>query len=163
MDNELSFYKYYHQNPINKWIHFFCIPMIVLSFIIFFNDFYILYEYYWFNGRYRKSSYKFKLINFILIGLIYYYFKLGFWIGILMTVYFYIQLNLAIVMISCFSRKFLKKIVLIMFFSGWVLQFIGHYIEGKKPALLDSISQAFFQAPLFSLEVIFPKMFVIKN
>ena len=36
------------------------------------------------------------------------------------------------------------------------MQFVGHYIEGKRPALMDSLSQAFLEAPVFSLEYMFP-------
>ena len=36
-------------------------------------------------------------------------------------------------------------------FSAWVLQFVGHYIEGRKPALLDGLTQAFTIAPLFTV------------
>lgn len=33
---------------------------------------------------------------------------------------------------------------------SWIAQFIGHgRFEGRKPALLDNIVQAFFLAPLF--------------
>ena len=34
---------------------------------------------------------------------------------------------------------------------SWIMQFIGHGIfEGNRPALMDSIKQAFLMAPLFS-------------
>ena len=38
------------------------------------------------------------------------------------------------------------------FILSWVAQFIGHYIEGKRPALVDNLSQAFIDAPLFSMD-----------
>lgn len=44
MEKELEFYKKYHNNNINKWIHFFCIPMIILSIILLLNNCYITYE-----------------------------------------------------------------------------------------------------------------------
>lgn len=161
MDDQLSFYKFYHQNPINKWIHFFCIPMIILSFIIYLKDFYLLYESHWYMIRHRITYYKFKLINFILLYYIYSYFEIGILMGFIMTFYFYILNSIANSLILIFVEK-VYKLAHIMFFGGWILQFIGHYIEGRKPALLDSISQAFFQAPLFSLEVLIPSLF-IKN
>lgn len=37
---------------------------------------------------------------------------------------------------------------LALFFVGWVLQFIGHYYEGKKPAFVDDIV-GLFVGPLF--------------
>ena len=41
---------------------------------------------------------------------------------------------------------------------GWSMQFIGHWIEGYRPALTDSISQAFVSAPLFSMQYFFPNL-----
>lgn len=159
MEKELSFYRFYHQNIINKWIHFFCIPMIIISIIIYLDNFYILYEKLVYKGRFRRTYYKFKLINFILIYYIFFYFKIRIIVGIMMTIYFYILINFAYLLIDFLPENFVTKIAHIMFVFGWVLQFIGHYIEGRKPALLDSISQAFFQAPLFSLEFLFPYFF----
>jgi len=44
------------------------------------------------------------------------------------------------------------KVALAVHVTGWILQFIGHYVfEGRAPALLDSIDQAFLTAPLFVL------------
>ena len=48
------------------------------------------------------------------------------------------------------TKLFLYTISL--FILSWVAQFIGHYIEGKRPALLDNLSQAFIDAPLFSMD-----------
>ena len=39
----------------------------------------------------------------------------------------------------------------LLFISAWILQFIGHYIEGNRPALTDSLIQAFLVAPIFVL------------
>ena len=156
MDNELSFYKYYHQNPINKWIHFFCIPLIVLSIIILLNDFYILNERY--NKKLNKIDriWKYKMSNLIIILYVISYSTISLKIGIVMFIYFMI--------LKCLSNFLLLRlnnnlIPFIMFVVGWILQFIGHFIEGRRPALIDSIFQAFFQAPLFSLEVLFPNLF----
>merc|ERR1712038_913345 len=44
------------------------------------------------------------------------------------------------------------KVALAIHICGWVLQFIGHGVfEGRAPALLDSLDQAFLTAPLFVL------------
>ena len=44
-----------------------------------------------------------------------------------------------------------------VFFMSWIAQFIGHgKFEGRAPALLDNLVQAFFLAPFFVwLEVLF--------
>ncbi len=36
----------------------------------------------------------------------------------------------------------------VLFIGGWILQFVGHHYEGKRPALLDNLFQAFI-APMF--------------
>jgi uncharacterized membrane protein YGL010W len=35
-----------------------------------------------------------------------------------------------------------------LFVGGWILQFLGHHYEGKRPALIDNIFQAFI-GPMF--------------
>jgi uncharacterized membrane protein YGL010W len=35
-----------------------------------------------------------------------------------------------------------------LFIGGWILQFIGHHFEGKRPALVDNIFQGFI-GPMF--------------
>ncbi len=35
-----------------------------------------------------------------------------------------------------------------LFIGGWALQFVGHHYEGKQPALLDNLFQAFV-GPMF--------------
>ena len=44
---------------------------------------------------------------------------------------------------------------MIVFISSWILQFIDHYIEGSRPALMDSLTTAVTQAPLFSILYLF--------
>ncbi len=40
--------------------------------------------------------------------------------------------------------------------AGWIFQFIGHYVEGRKPALLDDLPRALHAAVFFVwLEVLF--------
>ena len=152
MKEELEFYKSYHTNSINKLIHFICIPMIVLSIIVLINGFYIAYDKILDN---KIKIVKYPLSNVIILFYILSYIMIGFDIGILMLLYFSILKYLSVIMIynnyTCYAKY--------IFILGWVFQFIGHYIEGKRPALFDSITQAFYQAPLFSLEYIFPSIF----
>tara|TARA_Y100001970_G_C14183143_1_gene830977 strand:- start:47 stop:232 length:186 start_codon:yes stop_codon:yes gene_type:complete len=45
---------------------------------------------------------------------------------------------------------------IILFLLSWCAQFLGHVIEGNRPALMTSITQAFTEAPLFSVSYILP-------
>jgi uncharacterized membrane protein YGL010W len=45
-------------------------------------------------------------------------------------------------------------IFLVLFIGGWILQLVGHYFEGRKPALVDNFFQIFV-APLFLMAEVF--------
>ena len=147
----LDFYNSYHNNPINKAIHFFCIPLIVFSTNELLKEFYIANELITYPGL--TNIYKIYITWFChQLYCIYYFYKFGLYPGLLMMVYFtairYLSLNLNIK----------KKNALKIFTFAWIMQFIGHAIEGNKPALLDSISQTILEAPLFSFQYIFPNL-----
>ena len=82
MYQELEFYKQYHSNTINRIIHFFCIPMIIVSIIIFFNNFYISYN------KKNKVIYKVKFSDFIISLYTLSYLSISTNIGITMLFYF---------------------------------------------------------------------------
>jgi uncharacterized membrane protein YGL010W len=42
----------------------------------------------------------------------------------------------------------------VLFVGGWILQFLGHHYEGRRPALLDNLFQAFI-GPMFLVAEIF--------
>ena len=152
MEKELEFYKKYHNNNINKWIHFFCIPMIIMSIILLLNNYYIINE-----SSTKKIVYKIKLSSAIIFIYIIAYLNLSLEIGLTMTIYFIVIKSFSNYIISSYNHYFISKY---LFICGWLFQFIGHYIEGQKPALIDSLVQSFFQAPLFSLDVIYPQLFI---
>ena len=84
-----------------------------------------------------------------------YYFSWGLNIGVIMTLYLMALELLAEAFNGFMKKRVLLKYNSIVFVLAWVLQFVGHYIEGAKPALMDSVSQAFMVAPLFSLDFLF--------
>jgi len=47
-----------------------------------------------------------------------------------------------------------KRNSLAVFILSWLLQFYGHYVEGKRPTLMDSVTSAAFQAPMYSIKYI---------
>ena len=90
-------YNSYHTHPINKAIHFFCIPLIVFSTNELLKEFYFAHE----NIHYPGLKKKFKIyITWLCHHLycIYYFYKFGIYPGLLMMGYFtairYLSLNL---------------------------------------------------------------------
>ena len=129
-------YESYHTHPINKFIHFICIPVIVLtscnllSFVKVKTDFITL--------ELQELLTFFMLIN---------YATYGFKVLIVMSIYFFLIHTISFIMRS--KTKWVKHSI-ILFLLAWGAQFLGHVIEGNRPALMDSIKQAFLMAPLFS-------------
>ena len=67
-----------------------------------------------------------------------------------MMLYFYVLRSLADYIGLHYENS--SNIGWFMFVFGWIMQFIGHYIEGRKPALFDKYISVFFEAPLYTLE-----------
>lgn len=135
-EENFLFYQQYHQNFINKIIHIICIPLITWSLSVLLLDikvfntnlssilltFYKLY--------YIIISFKYGLLMFFILEFIY---RSSKWFR--QNTENYIQIALLIQAIT------------------WILQFIGHGVfEGKRPALMDSLLQAFLMAPIFVIK-----------
>lgn len=133
-------YNDYHTHPVNKMINFFCIPLIVITTITFIN----------------KSNLKilghnlYETILTIMLGN--YLYNYGLVKFTIMVVYFglcdYYSFKWQ-------KRRFWLMESIVVFSLAWIMQFIGHYIEGNRHALIDSLTSAVSQAPLFSVMYLF--------
>lgn len=163
--NELDFYNSYHTHIANKFIHVVCIPMIMFSTLNFISLFKIV-------GT-RTSGCENKLIISFDSLLYYFYiflytFKFGShqsWFQLILTeiyltsiftyaYYFRITNHVYATKNSRLSKWQRSNIKIFIF--AWVMQFIGHYIEGSSPALFIGLKQTFLYAPIFSLNNIIP-------
>lgn len=155
--NDLAFYQQYHQNPINKFIHFLCIPIISFCIINFLACLFVVLDdklttihQFWFRGD--KITLAFYCC--------YYYLNYDIFVVAIMMTY----LNCIIYLADMFRKKNQNWFYhnCIMFFISWIFQFIGHYIEGRQPALVHGISQSFLVAPMFVIQYIFPSFLQIQ-
>ena len=163
MSEEINFYRSYHTNTVNKMIHAFCIPLIVISVINMLSMISIIvvktggskkgFINHWFQGGYINIDY----ITTIFIYLTFYWKNYNFNVFILMSVYFLFCGCLAKIW-RLVDEKWEYNTYKI-FIASWILQFIGHFIEGKRPALMDSFTQSLYQAPLYTLEYYYPLLF----
>ena len=132
---ELAFYHKYHKNPINQFIHFFGIPAIVWSVLV------------WLSA--------FPPLNTVaLVGYSLHYLSFDFVIGIITNlVLLALWFNAKFFYLTDGSCVYALKINIL----SWIAQFIGHGIfERNRPALMDSIVQAFLMAPIFvTTEILF--------
>tara|TARA_S200000501_G_C20697786_1_gene688127 strand:+ start:330 stop:830 length:501 start_codon:yes stop_codon:yes gene_type:complete len=157
---DIDFYREYHTHPANIVIHCITIPILVITVLDFFSTFKLHFKTDSVLNTYWGKKYTIKLdknisFNTLLIYFyILYYFTWGFYIGLIMTAYC-LMMNFISNLHRIYRVNWIKE-SLVLFVIGWILQFLGHYIEGNRPALLTSLSQAFLTAPAFSFIEILP-------
>ena len=134
-----------HQNKTNKLIHWLCIPVILLSTL----------------GLMQSIPFFIEGPAWIGFGTLFaaaalvFYFRLSWTIGIGMAAVSIaaIAVNAAIV----YSGISLPVFSAVVFFVAWVLQFIGHKIEGKKPSFFEDL-QFLLVGPAWLLQFIYKRM-----
>ena len=135
---DYTFYKKYHQNPINKLIHIWCIPMITWGTFILLNYF----TFFETNSIICQPStllYTFY-ISYYLYNELYY--------GILASIFYMCILLHANIFFLNIDNACVYAIMATII--GWVLQILSHkYIEKNQPALIDGFKQSVLTAPLF--------------
>ena len=134
-ENNFLFYQKYHKNTINKIIHIICIPLITWSLSVLL-----------FNIKINNIRLSKIILTFYKI----YYLILSFKYGLLMMIILDLIYKLSKFFVTNYNNHF--KIAFMIQITSWILQFIGHGLfEGKKPALIDNLVQAFLIAPMFVL------------
>jgi uncharacterized membrane protein YGL010W len=134
VDTLINHYGESHTNPTNELIHFIAIPPIMLSLSG------LLY-----------AIHPFVLYAF-LAGSFIYYARLS---AVFLTTML-IWSALMLWLIQSMGTQLVTLSVAI-FVGAWVLQFIGHKIEGKKPSFFEDI-QYLWVGPLFVLSKLFVKV-----
>lgn len=140
----LAEYQQTHQNPINQLIHKVCIPLIVLSLngLLFSIPF----------PATTSTWIEIAFYNWAAVVLplaLFFYFRLSFSLAFVMT--FLVLGNLAF--LALWQMAFPETIFptcLIVFILSWIMQFVGHKIEGKKPAFFKDL-EFLLIGPLWTL------------
>ena len=131
IEQNLSMYAAYHRDSRNIITHFIGIPMIVLAVVILLS---------------RPSS----AAGAVFTGLP---LSPALWAALLMTIYYFIQdLRFGLAMGITLAAMLTVGVQVAqlptaqwlgwgvgLFVVGWLIQFAGHYFEGKKPAFFDDI------------------------
>lgn len=144
----LDAYGVSHQHPINKAIHWLCIPLIVLSLVALLWSLPV-------PERFLLTSPILNWGSLFLMAALVYYFLLS------------IPLALGMVVVTggLISATWwldglalpLWQIALAIFVLAWIGQFIGHRIEGKKPSFLEDV-QFLMIGPLWLLADLYRKL-----
>jgi uncharacterized membrane protein YGL010W len=116
IDRLLDRYGEFHRNPANKAIHWVCVPLIVWSLL---------------GVLWTASS----IAAYVAIGAA-------------MLFYLWLSLPLALGMLSVIALMVWPLTLLgsgglilsiVVFVAAWIGQFIGHILEGRKPAFLEDV------------------------
>ena len=143
LEDQMAFYAAYHQDARNKATHFLGVPAIVLSLFIPLS---------WLRLELGAVTVTGAML---LAGLVLAYYLLLDVPLALATAGVTAMLVYAGELIGRGPTSVAMTWFLALFVGGWALQLAGHAFEGRKPALIDNLSQIFV-APIFlCAEVLF--------
>jgi uncharacterized membrane protein YGL010W len=130
----IAHYATSHQNPTNEAIHFVAIPLIMLSLCG------LIY-----------SLHPYALLAFLGASIVYYLRLSLLFAGLMTGVSVLVWLGVEAM------RPHVWQISLGIFVGAWIIQFIGHKIEGKKPSFLEDI-QYLWVGPIFLISRVFNRV-----
>ena len=148
LDRLISRYEEFHQDETNRLVHFICVPLIALSLVGLLWCIKI--------PTMLGDELSFTLnagAVFISLASVYYLFlSIGSFLGML-----YFGLAASVLCISVEASPLpLFAVSLTVFVLAWAGQFIGHGIEGKKPAFTEDI-QFLLVSPAWLLDALYRK------
>ena len=134
--DHLSQYAACHRDPRNIASHFIGIPLIVVAVAV------LLSRPEWSLGGLWLSP-----AIIVALASAWFYLRLEVKLGVLMTVLMGLSVWAGHVLAQQSTMVWLSS-GLAMFVVGWVIQFVGHHYEGRKPAFVDDVS-GLIVGPLF--------------
>ncbi len=127
IDQLLAHYSLSHQHPVNERIHFLAVPLIMLTLIG------LMFE------IHPAVAYVFLAASMV------YYLRLSLVFSAVMAIW------TALMLMVVFAMGEHRLLICVSVFVGaWVLQFIGHKVEGQKPSFFEDV-QYLWVGPLFVL------------
>lgn len=129
-------YSAYHRDGRNKLTHVFGVPIVVYSLFIPLG---------WFRFAHSDLPITFATVFFAITLICYFRIDKAVGLGVAP-----ISATLLYLAEQTSTLPFRESFAWFVgsFVVGWAIQFLGHYFEGRKPALFDNILQV-FNAPLF--------------
>ncbi|MBT8064374.1 MAG: DUF962 domain-containing protein [Gammaproteobacteria bacterium] len=131
IDALLDEYGESHRNPLNKAIHWICVPVIVWTVVALI----------WsipFPWRMGQGIVPFNWAVLALVAVQVYYFRLSRRLGLGLMLYNLAMLWLTAV-IEAYSPWPLWQVAVVVFVLAWIGQFIGHLVEGQRPSFFKDV------------------------
>ncbi len=134
---QLASYASVHRDWRNKATHFVGIPLIVFSLLL------ILAQW-----RLQLGGGEVSMAMVVAILAVLGWMALDLGIGLAMAVLMLLAWYAAEALAGALGPISTSAAFLVLFVGGWILQFVGHHYEGKRPALIDNMFQGFI-GPMF--------------
>ncbi|NIP17686.1 MAG: DUF962 domain-containing protein [Xanthomonadales bacterium] len=131
IDQLLEEYGESHRNPVNKAIHWLAVPVIVWTVVALLWSIPFPFDLPW-----RGVPLNWAVIALLLAQV--YWFRLSPGLGLGLLLYNVIMIQLTVIVGEA-SAWPLWQLALAVFAAAWVLQFIGHSIEGKRPSFFKDV------------------------
>jgi uncharacterized membrane protein YGL010W len=139
LEERMASYAAYHRNRWNKLTHFIGVPAIVFAILI--------------PMAWIDFGAGLNLARILTAAVLIYYFVLDAALALAMT---------AVVTVLLFAAERVAGMgawagwtwFAVFFVGGWIFQLVGHFFEGRKPALTDNLFQIFV-APIFLVAEVF--------
>ncbi|HVV55156.1 MAG TPA: Mpo1-like protein [Mucilaginibacter sp.] len=153
VDRYFDQYAESHRNPVNKLIHWICVPLIVFSLMGL--TWAIPFPHLGFLGSYNGY---FNWTSFLIAFSIYFYYRLSPLLSYVMLLLLLLSSYLISLLVDWHNAggPDLWLISAVIFAAAWVGQFIGHKIEGKKPSFLDDL-RFLLIGPIWLIHFIFKR------
>jgi uncharacterized membrane protein YGL010W len=134
--DHLSQYAAYHRDPRNIASHFVGIPLIVVAVAVLLS-----------RPEWAVAGLWISPAVLLALFSAWFYLRLELALGVLMTVLMGLSLWAGHVLATQSTLVWLSSGIG-LFVVGWVIQFVGHYYERRKPAFVDDVS-GLIVGPLF--------------
>ena len=134
--DHLSQYAAYHRDPRNIASHFIGIPLIVVAVAVLLS-----------RPQWALAGLPLSPAVLLALASACFYLRLELRLGLLMSLLMGLSVWLGQALATQETLVWLAS-GLGMFVLGWVIQFVGHYYEGRKPAFVDDVS-GLIVGPLF--------------
>lgn len=137
-------YAAYHQNDLTRYTHMAGIPLIILSFMILLGFVHVIII----------NVLDINVANIATLALVIYYFRLDWRLALVLIPILAFLLWIAHFFSYEGPTAFALWSFVIIFLLGCGLQVVGHFLEKRRPAFIDNLSQVLI-APLIIVAELF--------
>lgn len=141
LSEQMYIYASYHRHPGNKAFHFLGVPMITFALLVPMAMLGV-----------TVAGAPVTLASLFVLGVLAYYFRLDVPLALAMLLFIVPVLVLAHWIATLGIAAWI--VFAVFFVGGWIIQLVGHSIEGRRPALADNLFQVLV-APIFLMTEVF--------